>query len=423
MKLPSDTPKLPKWIFLLGDVVLVTAAWFIAEHSGRPITGVALASIAACVIAGVIVGAFPFIADYARRQDEALDDRQRSLHSLSVTVAASAEQIAIAATGLQGLAEAAQENLAKSERVAAQIQSKMAELEGLLSTSRKDDADAAAKLEAAAKKVGALVSPLESMMAGARKDESEAAARLEAVAKKFGGIVASIEAALAKAAATQAAPQAEPELAPVPSSRITRIKPAALPSESPFVAVADNAPAAGQPELAPALKAAPRETAAPAEAPAAHAPAADVAPATEAQPTTPPAPRKRSPRKPPPAPVEAAPEPAVEAAPAPDGELPLASAAPEATEPAVSADGATRLIITSYIGIGNRLFIRGDGPGLTWEKGVPLSFVSIGKWRWETSDATKAVRFKLFKNDDSECVALGERTIEPGAQQDLSATF
>jgi len=90
---------------------------------------------------------------------------------------------------------------------------------------------------------------------------------------------------------------------------------------------------------------------------------------------------------------------------------------------AVSADGATRLIVTAYIGIGNRLFIRGDGPGLSWEKGVPLTFVSIGKWRWETNDATGTVRFKIFKNDETECTALGERTVEPGAQLELSASF
>ena len=117
MKLPSDTPKLPKWIFLIGDVALVVTAWFIARQSPRPLTGMTLLAIACCVIAGIVIGVFPFIADYARRQDEALDTRQRSLQSLSVTVAAASEQIAIAATGLQGLAEAAQGNLERSERI------------------------------------------------------------------------------------------------------------------------------------------------------------------------------------------------------------------------------------------------------------------------------------------------------------------
>ena len=93
------------------------------------------------------------------------------------------------------------------------------------------------------------------------------------------------------------------------------------------------------------------------------------------------------------------------------------------TERVMTSDGATRLLITAYIGIGNRLFIRGDGPGLSWEKGVPLSFISIGKWRWETNDAVQPIAFKLYKNDELECSALGQRTLDPGYQQEVTAAF
>ncbi|MBI4625681.1 MAG: hypothetical protein HY736_20985 [Verrucomicrobia bacterium] len=89
----------------------------------------------------------------------------------------------------------------------------------------------------------------------------------------------------------------------------------------------------------------------------------------------------------------------------------------------LTSDGATRLLVTAYIGIGNRLFIRGDGPGLSWEKGVPLQFVSIGKWRWETNDAAGPVKFKLFKNDDVECSTLGVQSLDPGHQQEVTAAF
>lgn len=95
----------------------------------------------------------------------------------------------------------------------------------------------------------------------------------------------------------------------------------------------------------------------------------------------------------------------------------------ELTERVLTSDGATRLIATAYIGIGNRLFIRGEGPGLSWEKGVPLQFVSIGKWRWETPDATGPVSFKLYKNDSIECTALGKQNLDPGHQQELTASF
>jgi hypothetical protein len=128
-----------------------------------------------------------------------------------------------------------------------------------------------------------------------------------------------------------------------------------------------------------------------------------------------------------------APKPARKRVKAPEpADLPIDSPAAEADadsvrsgviERVLSSDGATRLLVTSYIGIGNRLFIRGDGPGLSWDKGTPLQFVSIGKWRWETNDATGPVKFKLFKNDDLECAALGAQSLNPGQQQEVTAAF
>ncbi|MDB6127684.1 MAG: hypothetical protein JWM35_1580 [Verrucomicrobia bacterium] len=139
--------------------------------------------------------------------------------------------------------------------------------------------------------------------------------------------------------------------------------------------------------------------------------------------------KKRAPRKPKPTEEAGAPldlgiaEPAVAAA--TDDAAPASaddSGAPS-SEPAISSDGATRLLVTAYIGIGNRLFIRGDGPGLAWDKGVPLQFVSIGKWRWESGEATSPVKFKLYKNDETESVALGAQTLDAGRQQEVTATF
>ena len=96
---------------------------------------------------------------------------------------------------------------------------------------------------------------------------------------------------------------------------------------------------------------------------------------------------------------------------------------PDATVSSMTVDGATRLLATAYIGIGNRLFIRGEGPGLSWEKGVPLGFVSIGKWRWETTETAATVTFKLYKNDTVECTTLGEQSIAPGHLTEVTATF
>lgn len=97
---------------------------------------------------------------------------------------------------------------------------------------------------------------------------------------------------------------------------------------------------------------------------------------------------------------------------------------PEENPPAAtpSGDGHTRLTVVSYIGIGNKLYLRGDGPGLSWDKGVPLQFVSIGRWRWETGNATAPVNCKIYKNDKLEA-PLGTLTLAPGTEQEITAAF
>lgn len=427
MTLPSDTPRLPKWIFLLGDAALLAAAWFVADRSEHPTTGMPLVAIVACVALAAVIGAIPFVADYARRQDEALDNRQRSLHALSVTVAATSEQVSIAATGLQGIAEAAQENFSKSESLSHHIQEKIAELDERLAKARKDDSEAAARLESVAKKLA----ELDERLAAAKKDDGESAARLESAAKKIAKAAAEFDAAALRAAeAARAIPAAAPmipsappmmpvvpttipEVPPVIASRIAEIRPAVSPPRPPVpVAVAAAPePAAPAAEPPPAAARVPEAATEPVTAPAAEPAVAPPAPP----------PRKRSPRKHAPLPEElptrelVLESPAADSAPAP--------AATPAGASAVSGDGATRVVVTAYIGIGNRLFIRGDGPGLSWEKGVPLTFVSIGKWRWEATDASAAVRFKLYKNDETECTALGERSVDSGAQLEITASF
>ena len=84
--------------------------------------------------------------------------------------------------------------------------------------------------------------------------------------------------------------------------------------------------------------------------------------------------------------------------------------------------GRTRLTVVSYIGIGNKLHLRGEGAGLSWTKGVSLQFVSIGRWRWETDDASGPVICRIYKNDKLEA-PNGPLTLAPGTEQEVSVTF
>jgi hypothetical protein len=114
-------------------------------------------------------------------------------------------------------------------------------------------------------------------------------------------------------------------------------------------------------------------------------------------------------------------EPVTDEPPAPESfsQVPPEENLPLATP---SADGRTRLTVTSYIGIGNKLYLRGEGPGLSATKGVPLQFVSIGRWRWETGEATAPVVCRIYKNDKLEA-PIGPLTLAPGTEQEVSATF
>jgi hypothetical protein len=51
------------------------------------------------------------------------------------------------------------------------------------------------------------------------------------------------------------------------------------------------------------------------------------------------------------------------------------------------------------IGLGNTLFIRGQGDGLNWDKGTPLVCKDASTWVWSTRQAKGKLVFKLLLND------------------------
>jgi len=77
-------------------------------------------------------------------------------------------------------------------------------------------------------------------------------------------------------------------------------------------------------------------------------------------------------------------------------------AAPAAEVPAGAADATgTALIVNLMIGIGNKPFVRGTGPGLSQDKGVPMSFLGIGRWQWISPDPEAPATVEVWKNDQS----------------------
>ena len=69
---------------------------------------------------------------------------------------------------------------------------------------------------------------------------------------------------------------------------------------------------------------------------------------------------------------------------------------------ATPASGGTSLIINLMIGIGNKPFVRGTGPGLSPDKGIPMSFLGIGRWQWISPDAEAPATVEIWKNDQAQ---------------------
>ena len=179
--LPSDTPRLPKWIFLVSDAVLIAAAWFITANNTGHLVGWPLLAVFGLFVIGVALAVIPYLADYVREQAEALHERQNALEALSRTVATSAEQISIAANGLHELLELSHRNLKQAEQLPHKLQEKIAEFQQLLATANDEEKE-----------------ELERELATLRSSDSE---RLEATADKVHKAAADwakLEAATAK---------------------------------------------------------------------------------------------------------------------------------------------------------------------------------------------------------------------------------
>lgn len=77
----------------------------------------------------------------------------------------------------------------------------------------------------------------------------------------------------------------------------------------------------------------------------------------------------------------------------------------EKAEPASPSAQGTALTINLMIGIGNKPYVRGTGPGLSMEKGIPMTFLGIGRWQWISPDAEAPATVEVWKNDQT---PLGE---------------
>ncbi len=435
----EEVPPINPWPFILGDAALLGTAFLIGWNTPPPHTPAILLLIALCVIVGCVLAAIPFILNYTRRQDLALDDRQRAIAALAHTTGTSAEHLSIALSGLHTLTESLNKALKHADHLPAKIQERIHEFQDQLNaatltenealtqeveTLRSAETDRLETALTALQKTAAQLTSLENQTRQHLESLTQSLAQhhdsLRATAASEQKIHASSLHAL-ESARDHAAQTIRATLDQALSDLDTRLGALTQRYAHRLAETADLA----QPKIVSNIALQKSHSTPP------HEPT----PSPTEQPALPSARPERPEPKPQIENQESRikhPKPARKPAPTePTLDLALlnhddsSQSSPDDNSPstALSADGHTRLIVTAYIGIGNRLYARGEGPGLDPEKGIALQFVSIGKWRWETPDASAPVKIRIYKNDTTPCSNHAEITIDPGQQHELSATF
>jgi hypothetical protein len=98
------------------------------------------------------------------------------------------------------------------------------------------------------------------------------------------------------------------------------------------------------------------------------------------------------------------------------------SSSPAASVSAVMASGAvTTIEVKLDVGFGNAVFLRGQGGGLNWERGVPLVCVDGKTWRW-SGKVNDPLTFKPLLNDRI-WAAGNDLTVKPGQRLEVKPTF
>ena len=97
------------------------------------------------------------------------------------------------------------------------------------------------------------------------------------------------------------------------------------------------------------------------------------------------------------------------------------AAAPPVKKPAAKTT-STKITAQFDVGFGNTLYVRGEGPGLSWDRGLAMDCVSDDEWTITLSDATVPVTFKVLLNDITWCVG-NDYVVEAGGTTVVVPSF
>lgn len=95
---------------------------------------------------------------------------------------------------------------------------------------------------------------------------------------------------------------------------------------------------------------------------------------------------------------------------------------PEVTKESKENSGPTTVVANVMIGIGNKPYLRGEGPGLSWDEGVPMNFIEIGKWAWSPSRKNASLTVQVYRNDQDPDKG-GKIEVKPGQKLEITPDF
>ncbi|MGD0815179.1 MAG: hypothetical protein ABSA83_16390 [Verrucomicrobiota bacterium] len=100
---------------------------------------------------------------------------------------------------------------------------------------------------------------------------------------------------------------------------------------------------------------------------------------------------------------------------------PFAAAPKTPTQAPAHSGAVTTIEVKLDVGFGNAVFLRGQGGGLTWERGVALSCVDGKTWRW-SGTVKDPITFKPLLNDKIWSAGT-DLTVKPGQKLEIKPVF
>ena len=85
--------------------------------------------------------------------------------------------------------------------------------------------------------------------------------------------------------------------------------------------------------------------------------------------------------------------------------------------------GDAVVVVNALIGIGNKPFLRGNGAGLSPDRGTPMDYLEIGKWRYVFPAFDGKINFSVLKNDEVPPNGESEFSISAGEKTELNLFF